>query len=152
MFKMIRKWFFKNEIVSIQLVQDETDRINNQTTQRLNKREEKLKEKEDNLSSRQNSFRIAQGKKLEEILKKSIDQNKKTLENIVDFDLLPWNKIWTLNNIWGDVIKEVEIESISIDKEFITINHSWRYSIDFFKTKNEAKKVYNNNLENCKIK
>ncbi len=149
MIKYIRERFYKKELADLFLLKEALEYDIKREEDYLEKKEEKLNNKEKELKELAENTLKTKNRKAEEIFKEQLEQSKNTLKKLVDFDLLPWNKVWGQTE-YDNRISEVEITDIIIDKERITINNSWCFWIRYFKTEKEAIKDYNKHLESLK--
>lgn len=147
MIKKIKKYLCKEELLEIQkekLLIEIIKQSNFEIKKDLDDREKRFREEK-------KFFEESYKKRFNEDFIKEIEAQKKNLKNIIDFDLIPWNEIWSICPMSQKPVK-IKIEQIIISNDCIEIIadkifKQWQY----FKTEKEAIDFYNNYLEKLKI-
>ena len=148
MFKKLKEKFYKEELEKLQFI---TDTFNKYFTDRENKLKEEEEEQRKRLKEERRFFEENIKKHFEKDIKDELNKQKKNFKDIIDYDLLPWNKVW-IHSLMANWPIEINIEELIINKKWIKIvsdNIFWEWQ--YFKTKEECIKSYNKKLENMKI-
>lgn len=149
----IKVFLLKKELQSIA----EYKLLLNLQSKILDKQDEEFLEALSNYKKEREEFQKTKQQEITKIIEnydekyqKEFNNNKKKIQDLLNFKLLPWNKVWVLRE-FDNKIEEITIESITIFKDNkIEIRNENNFYWEFFSTEKECIEEYNKMIENLK--
>lgn len=156
MLQKIKERFLKKELELLNVLRDDLLEQSNRRLENLEIREKKVKEEEQQLKKLKSYINSEEHKKYMLEFKKQyqdeFDRLTRSISNMIDFDLFPTKKVWSIDWYTNEP-KEIEIKELIIKEKSVSIIADEFYKEwHFFKTEKEAIEHYNNYLESRKIK
>lgn len=140
----IKQWLFKKEFSMLESL-----------TKSLKEKKEELEKRSNRLQEEKDLFEKEKQKEILRIISEYEDkyklyfnEKKERIDDLLKYNLAPWNKVWVIR--FDNQIEEIEINSISIKKDNIFIEHNYNFYWEYFLTEKEAIAEHNKRIEKLK--
>lgn len=149
----IKEWLLREELNAI----EEIAKILKEKEEELERKNRVLQEKQSSFKKEKEEFEKTKQQEITKVIEKYDERyqkefydNKKKIQDLLNFKLLPWNKVWVLRE-FDNNIEEITIENITIFKDNkIQIRKENNFYWEYFATEKEAIKEYNKRIEKLK--
>lgn len=146
MIQWIKRLLFKGDYEDLQVTIDSFYKYKLEEENRIATENRDFNEKKDKWEKEE---QITYRESLAKYNLQSLQDYKDKLETLIDYRLIPWAKVWVFTPHIHWKPEQIEIESVYINKEKVSINNDM--NLKYFHSKKEAVDFYNNYLDKQKI-